>query len=136
MDGLKLRIQSPSDDAKQSLFYNGWTHDHYTSNLFLFSPDGKIRAMYINAPGCLHDSTLAHWSGIYKKIEQLFNDKGFSVVVDSAFNKEKVGGLIKSLHDNVDRVGNKKQSFGLNAQATSLRQLSEWGMRGLQASFP
>jgi len=135
-DGLKIRLQSPTDEIKQSLFYNGWTHDHYTTNLFLFSPDGKIRAMYVNAPGCLHDSTLANWSGIYDKIEKLHSKQGYSVVVDSAFNKEDRGGLIKSHQTNVGSDGARRQPFALNDQATSLRQLSEWGMRGLQASFP
>jgi len=136
MDGLKLRLQSPGGEIEQSLYYNGWTHDHYATNLFLFSPDGRIRAMYINAPGCLHDSTLAVWSGIYTKIERLHQEKGVSVVVDSAFNKEKISGLIKSNQDNVGRDGNPRQPFNVNRQATSVRQLSEWGMRGLQASFP
>jgi hypothetical protein len=37
LDGVKIGIQKPSDDMKQSHFYNGWTHDHYVTNLFLFT---------------------------------------------------------------------------------------------------
>jgi len=36
MDGLKLCLQSPRDQMEKYLYYNGWAHDHYTSNLFLF----------------------------------------------------------------------------------------------------
>jgi hypothetical protein len=38
---------------------------------FLFSPDGKIRACYIKAPGTMHDSTMAKWGRIYDKIDEL-----------------------------------------------------------------
>jgi hypothetical protein len=42
MDGL-TRLERAGDQRVQNVFYNGWTqHDHYVSNLFLFSPDGKI----------------------------------------------------------------------------------------------
>jgi hypothetical protein len=40
LDGVKIGIQQPSDDMKQSYFYYGWTHDHYVANIFLFTPDG------------------------------------------------------------------------------------------------
>jgi hypothetical protein len=54
MDGLKIRLECAGNSKMQNLFYNGWTQDHYISNLFLFSPDGKIRACYVNAPGSVH----------------------------------------------------------------------------------
>jgi hypothetical protein len=50
MDGLKLLLQQAGKQEGrpdvQNYFYNGWTHDHYVSNLFLFSPDGKIRKFF------------------------------------------------------------------------------------------
>jgi hypothetical protein len=56
LDGVKIGIQMPSDDMKQSHFYNGWTHYHYVANLFLFTPDGCICAAYVNSPGTTHDN--------------------------------------------------------------------------------
>jgi hypothetical protein len=50
MDGLKLRLEKSGDQLMQNNFFNESTHDHYVSNLFLFSPDGKIRGCYIMAP--------------------------------------------------------------------------------------
>ena len=44
--------------------------------------------------------------------------------------------MLKSHQNNVDANGNPRQRFGINRQATSVRQLSEWGMRCLQGLFP
>ena len=136
MDGLKLTLQRAGNETQQNNFYNGWTHEHYVTNLFLFSPDGKIRCSYFNAPGVLHDSTMAIWSSIYDQIETVYRDTGKKVVVDSAFASKKSNAMLKSHQNNVDANGNPRQRFGMNRQATSIRQLSEWGMRCLQGSFP
>ncbi len=36
-DGLKLRRQESGDALIQNAFYNGWTHDHYVSNVLVFA---------------------------------------------------------------------------------------------------
>jgi hypothetical protein len=48
VDGCKINIQAPTNELIQSQFYNGWTHGHYVSNVFV-----------INAPGSFHDSTVS-----------------------------------------------------------------------------
>ncbi len=136
MDGLKLTMEMSGDADEQNRFYNGWTHDHYVTNLFLFSPDGKIRACYINAPGVLHDSTLANWGTLYDNIDRLFEETGSRVVVDSAFAKHNKQSMVKSNRTNVNQDGEYLQPPSVNNQATSVRQFSEWGMRGFQGSFP
>jgi hypothetical protein len=140
MDGLKLHIEASSDDSKQAMYYNGWKCDHFISNLFLFSPDGLIRASYFNCPGTFHDSTMARMSGIYEKVKDVFQATGGQVVVDSAFTTENASdGLIKSSQRNINRqgtIGGSGMTSQQNRDATSIRQLSEWGMRGLQGSFP
>jgi hypothetical protein len=65
MDELKLCVEKAGDYQIQNLFFNGWQHNHYISNLLLFSPDGKIRACYKNTPGTMHDSTMAKRGGVY-----------------------------------------------------------------------
>ena len=138
MDGLKLCVAA--NPLTQNMFYNGWTHDHYVSNLFVYSPDGKIRACFINAPGSWHDSTLASISNIYNKLDELHererDNGGARVVVDSAFGRENRPSLLKSHQSNFDNDGNVRMRRVVFRAATSVRQLSEWGMRGLQASFP
>jgi hypothetical protein len=139
MDGLKLYLQQAGrKDGRgdvQTYFYNGWTHDHYVSNLFLFSPDGNF---FLNAPGCWHDSTLANASGIYDDLDDIFHAHGCAqVVVHSAFSKDSNWpSLIKSHQNITDRFGNIREHGRRFRDATSVRQMAEWGMRGLQGSFP
>jgi hypothetical protein len=136
MDGLKLRVEKAGDYQIQNLFFNGWQHGHYISKLFLFSPDGKIRACYINALGTMHDSTMAKRGSVYNKIDLLFAERGAKIVVDLAFSSEAGQSMFKSWQLNIDNQGYVWQNLQVQRQATSVRQLSEWGMRGLQASFP
>jgi hypothetical protein len=105
IDGLKLRLQRSGNNKIQNLFFNSWMHNHYVCNLFLFSPDGKIRACYVNAPRTMHDSTMASWSGIYKKLDDLYETTGAKVVVDSAFASEHCQSVYKSYQSNIDNQG-------------------------------
>lgn len=50
-DRLKLYLEKAGDMAIQNRFYNGWTHDHYIGNVFIFSPNGVIIGGTTNAPG-------------------------------------------------------------------------------------
>ena len=76
--------------------------------------------------------------GVYDKIEDLYDEFGVKVVVDSAFNVRDKDCLIKSAQQ--DPIGTDvdtaARGVSLNRQATSLRQLSEWGMRMIQGQFP
>ena len=87
---------------------------------------------------CWHDSTLANASGMYDELDAIFNAHpgGAQVVVDSAFSKDNRPSLVKSHQNIVDRFGNIRESENRFRDATSVRQMSEWGMRGLQGSFP
>jgi hypothetical protein len=85
LDGLNLNIQSTKDDKVHSIFYNGWIHGHYVSSVFVFRMDGTIRICGVNAPGTMHDSTLANYGTVYEKLEAVFDETGGKVVVDSAF---------------------------------------------------
>ena len=131
-DGLKLSIQQSGNWLKQNYFYNGWTHAHYVNSVFVFAPDGRIRLTTINCPGTWHDSTMADY-GIYSKLGDIHAEHNAAVVVDSAFNLANKDFLIKS--SQVDPVGDPHRVL-LNRAATSVRQLSEHGMRMIQAQFP
>ena len=70
--------------------------------------------------------------GIYAGMEYVYMQSGGKVVVDSAFNVTNAWYLIKSpQRDPYDAF-----CLRLNCEATSIRQLSEWGMRMIQGSFP
>ena len=78
-----------------------------------------------------HDSTIADY-GAYSKFEKLYRMHGAKVVVDSAFQIGTHDWLIQS--SQIDPLD--AEELILNREATSLRQLSEWGMRMIQAAFP
>ncbi len=133
LDGLNLNIQSTKDDKVQSIFYNSWTHGHYVSNVFVFGMDGTIRICGLNAPGTMHDSTLADYGNVYEKLERVFIETGGKVVVDSAFRLANNDFIIKS-GQNVP-LGN-LQVVVRARDTTSIHQSSEWGMKQFQSSFP
>ena len=58
MDGLKLTLQQSPDTMINWYFYNGWKHDHYIINVYVFAPDKTIVAMSVNGPGILHESNM------------------------------------------------------------------------------
>lgn len=132
MDGLKLYLQQSGDVTIQNMYYNGWTHDHYVSSLFVFCPDGTIPIAAVNYPGSFHDSQIAEWGNVYQKLESVFEANGGRCVVDSAFAMTRFRSLIKSSQtDPIDMA-----EAAVNREATAMRQSAEWGMRALQSSFP
>jgi hypothetical protein len=132
-DGLKLTIQKPGNEAVQSRFYNGWTHGHYVTNLFIFAPDGLIIFCVINAPGSIHDSTLAEWGDFYTIINSINDECGGKCCMDSAFAGSKNDAIIRSSED---VYGKNALEILINREATALRQAAEWGMRAIQSAFP
>ena len=131
-DGLKLAIQAPTDFRKQNKYYNGWHHSHNINSVFVFSPDGKIRICLVNAPGTFHDSTMADY-GVYEKMEMIYDKFGAKVVVNSAF---KISGSKEYIIKSSQEDPTDPEKLLINRAATSMRQLSEWGMRMISGSFP
>ena len=132
MDGLKLQLEQSPKCEIQNRFYNGWTHDHYETNIFGFAPSGTIVVATTNVPGCVHDSTVCEWGNIYKKLGKVYERTGAMVTVDSAFCRKNHEYLIKSSNT----LPCTAEEIHINDEATSMRQSAEWGMRSFQASFP
>jgi hypothetical protein len=133
MDGLKLMIETSSNEDEQNNFYNGWTSDHYVNAVLVFCPDGTIRVSCYNVPGSVHDSTIAEIGGIYNKLEHIFSICQGQCTVDSAFARKNHPFLIKSGKKNVELD---RRERAIRREATSMRQSAEWGMRCFQSSFP
>ena len=131
-DGLKLPIQGSCDYLKQNRNYNGWLHGHYINSVFVFAADGTIRICSLNSPGTWHDSNISDY-GVYDALEDVFLESSGKIVVDSAFKLENKQFLLRSSQQ--DPIG-AAEGVSLNRAATSVRQLSEWGMRMIQAQFP
>jgi DDE superfamily endonuclease len=139
MDGLKLYLQQAGESTVQNNFYNGWTHDHYVSNVIAFCPDGTIPLCCVNVPGSVHDSMVAEWGNIYEKLSSVYKMNGGNKCADdSAFSMKRYPFLVKSSQSNppADNPAEFARGVRLNAEATAMRQSAEWGMRSLQASFP
>jgi hypothetical protein len=83
----------------QEWFYNGWTHDHYVTSVFVFCPKRTIPIAFVNVPGAVHDSQIAHWGKIYDKLDEVYKTTGGKCTVDSAFAKVNCPILIKSSQD-------------------------------------
>ena len=79
----------------------------------------------------MHDSDMAG-HGLYKKMEEVYQQTGEKVVVDSAFKLKQLKCLIKSSQSDP----RDEELLLINRDATSIRQLSEWGMRMIQGGFP
>ena len=133
-DGLKIHFQACSDLEEQGMFYNGWQHGHYITNLFVFSASGRIIDAVMNIPGSVHDSTVAIWGGTYQRLQEMYDKHGAVCCVDSAFASNEVPYLIRSAQDvNIAKTANEMIQM---KEATSLRQAAEWGMRAIQGSMP
>ena len=133
-DGLKMMFEQHADLDEQSMCYNGSTSGHYITNLFCFSVDGRIIVATVNAPGSVHDSSLAHWGGLCTALEEVCARTGGKCCVDSAFATVGTEHLLKSAQN---PTGNEDAEGILRlAQATSLRQAAEWGMCAIQSAFP
>ena len=74
--------------------------------------------------------------GVYEKMQAVYEETGGQVVIDSAFKiiKGSDGNemFIKSSQEDPDG----QELITINRDATSVRQLAEWGMRMIQGQFP
>ncbi len=108
--------------------------------MFVFAPDGTIPISFFNVPGCIHNSQVADWGCIYQKLEGLWEKYEVRCVMDSAFGKIECQFIIKSSQDYMssNQLSRSEQLRDIQEKkaATSMQQTAEWGMRGLQASFP
>ncbi len=51
------------------------------TNVFVFVPNGTIPNAFFNICGCVHDSQVAEWGGIYEKLESVYkSNDGICVV--------------------------------------------------------
>jgi hypothetical protein len=134
MDGLKVPIQRPGDHPMQNAYNNGCLYGHFAGCIFSFAPDGLVVAASVINPGFWHDSFIAENSGTYEMLETIFNLTGEKCVVNSPFSLNHCPFLIKA--EKELSASPTQTVMIMDLEATSLRQSTEWGMRGLKGSFP
>jgi len=137
MDGVSFTTQSTDERLEQNAFYCGYDCDTTINNVFAYGPDGKVFFAAINFPGSWADGTLT--TRFFHQMKSKLGD--YKICVDQGFprNGDAMGTFVgpvtkraarrlhRSVRDYLLRISNVH---------TSLRQASEWGMRGLQGTFP
>jgi len=99
-----------------------------------FGPDGIVITAVVNAPGSMHDSTVAELGGIYDLIFQNYNRNHGQCIMDSAFASTTHEAIIKLVQN--PEVAADVAQMVIFCEATSLHQSAEWGMHAIQSSFP
>ena len=99
----------------------------------MFAPDGTIRSYCIKCPGPVHDSQVGKLSGMFQKLQSVFDKFSATLTIDSDFSSSRYLFLIKSSES---ALATTEADFLLATEATSMREESEWEMRCLQGSFP
>ena len=137
MDGVSLSAECTDERVEQNAFYCGYDCDTMLNNVFAYGPDGKVFFAAINFPGSWADGSLTarFLANLKPKIGR------YKICVDQGFPRsgDAYGTLVgpvtkraaRRLHRDV-----RDYLLRLSNVHTSLRQASEWGMRGLQGTFP
>ena len=137
MDGVSIPAECTDERFEQNAFYCGYDCDTMVNNVFAYGPDGKVFFAAVNFPGSWADGALTarFLHTIKKKIGE------YKICVDQGFPRsgEAYGTLVgpvtkraaRRLHRDV-----REYLLRISNVHTSLCQASEWGMRGLQGTFP
>ena len=137
MDGVAVLSECTSETIEQNAMYSGYYSDTVVNNVIAYGADGKVFLCAINFPGSWHDGSICtnilpfirERIGSYKVcVDQGFPRSGDADgVLVGPISRRSASRLSPILRDYVLRLSN---------SYVSLRQASEWGMRGLQGSFP
>jgi hypothetical protein len=137
MDGVSLISEFTSEPVGQNSMYSGYHGDTMVNNLFAYGPDGRVIFCVINFPGSWHDGSITAniLPYIHKKIGT------YKICVDQGLprNSDALDILVGPIRRaQAYRLAPNLWPYLLSQSNVyiSLRQASEWGMRGLQGSFP
>ena len=137
MNGLSLVSECTSEVFEQNAMYNGYHSETMVNNIIAYGPDGKVFLTAINFPGSWHDGSITAniLPYIGKRIGnyKMCIDQGFPRSGDASFilvrpiSRRQARCLAANLREYLLTISN---------VYVSLWQASEWGMRGLQGTFP
>ncbi len=137
MDGLSLHSECNSDTYEQNAMYNGYHSDTMVNNVFAYGADGKVFLCGLNFPGSCHDGSIT--ANLLPIIIEKIGS--FKICVDQGFPRSgDADGILVGPYSqrSAARLSPILRPYllKLSNAYVSLRQASEWGMRGLQGSFP
>lgn len=137
MDGVSFPAECTDDRFIQNAMYCGYDCDTMVNNVFAYGPDGKVFFAAINFPGSWADGSLT--ARFLHQMKRRMLD--YKICVDQGFPRSGdaygtfVGPITKRAARRLHRDVRDYLLLISNVH-TSLRQASEWGMRGLQGTFP
>ena len=137
MDSVSFLMECTCKLVQQNAFYCRYGCDTMVKNVFAYGPDGKVFFAAVNFSGSWADGSLTA-----RFLHQMKRRIGrFKICVDQGFPR---GGDASGMF-----IGpvSKRQAWRLHRDVrnyllqisnvhTSLQQASEWGMRGMQGTFP
>ena len=137
MDGLGIHVECENNPDVQNAYYNGYASDTMCQNIFCFGATGKVILCATNYPGSWHDATVSA-----DIVDYIIRNIGtYAICVDQGFPRS--GRCYDVLLGPISQRESLKLSPILSealleraSMIVSLRQASEWGMRGLQGTFP
>jgi hypothetical protein len=137
MDGVSIPVECTDERVEQNAFYCGYDCNTMINNVFAYGPDGKVFFAAINFPGSWADGALT--ARFLHALKRKIGD--YKICVDQGFPRsgDAYGTLVgpvtrraaRRLHRDV-----RDYLLRISNVHTSLWQASEWGMRGLQGTFP
>ncbi len=136
-DEVLFQMECTSKRVEQNAFYCGYDCNTMVNNVFAFGPDGKVFFAAVNFPGSWADGSLT--ARFFHQIKRRIGR--FKICVDQGFPRggDASGMFIgpvskwkaRRLHHNV-----RNYLLRISNVHTSLWQASEWGMQGMQGTFP
>ena len=137
MDGVSFPAECTDERVEKNVFYCGYDCDMMVNNVFSHGSDGKVFFCAINFPGSWADGSLTA-----RFLHQIKKRIGlYKICVDQGFPRSGnahgmlVGPVTKRaarrLHCDICNYYLRISNIHM-----LLHQASEWGMRGLQGTFP
>jgi hypothetical protein len=137
MDGLGLATEMTDKRIQQNAYYCGYNCNTMINNVLVFGPDGKAFFCANNYTGSWPDGTLT--TCFFLHLKGRIGD--YKICVDQGFpwSGDATGVLVGPIPERTVRQLHplvRDNLICLLNVYTSLRQASEWGMCGLQGTFP
>lgn len=139
VDGTTFPIPAPPNKEISNLYYSGYKNQHCCNNLFVFTPDGKIAAMWINYPGAWPDYHVATL-GFFDAMEKYVAPLGYGCFGDSAFYSRRTESYmftpLRKGQALPVPLAECARAVARSSWIVVNRQSAEWSIRTFKATFP
>jgi hypothetical protein len=137
MDGVCFPAECTNDRVEQNAMYCGYDCNTMVNNVFAYGPNGKVFFAAINFPRSWADGSL-----VARFMRHIKNKTGsFKICIHQGFPQsgEAYGTLVRPITKRAAQCLHpdmRNYLLRISNSDTSLWQVSELGMHGLQGTFP